>query len=284
MIGLPWTSCCTCNRMPASSGGHEDRLAKENAATVDARFGALESDPRSSLLKVLRRLTALHRWLGLIIGLQVVAWSVGGVYFAWNDIRDVRGDSLRLEGPPPAMDLAGVRMISDPDVRSLRLIRRGDRLSWEVGNADGTHRYLDASTHEALSPLTEDGARKTIAREIRTVAGVSSTSWIAADPPLEYREKPLPAWCIELADGAGTRVYVDASSGAIAAIRSDSWRRWDFLWGLHIMDYRGRDDMHHPLLLGAAALAFLASTTGLLLWAGRLVVRIRRRHRPQAPA
>lgn len=221
---------------------------------------------------------ALHRWIGLVIGLQVIAWSVGGVYFAWNDIRKIRGDDLRHDGARPLLDLTRARLPVGPH-HSLRLVTRGEGLSWEVGDSDGGLRYLDAWSHEELAPLTEAEALEAVARGLRSTAPVSAVVRLDAEPPLEYREKPLPAWRIDLADSKGTRVYVDARSGAIAAIRNDSWRRWDFLWGLHIMDYRGRDDFHHPLLFGAAVLAVLASSTGLLLWAGRLVARVRRRRR-----
>lgn len=231
---------------------------------------------------MLRRLTALHRWLGLVIGLQVIAWSVGGVYFAYVDIRDVRGDSLRVEAPDPALDLADVRLPTGGPYHSLRLVQRGDALSWEVGSRTGEKRFLDAFTNVELPELTADEARSVVARQLRPTGPVSRVVRVSEDPPLEYREKPLPAWRMDLADGLGTRVYVDAQSGTIAAIRNDSWRRWDFLWGLHIMDYSGRDDFHHPLLFGAALLALLASATGLLLWAGRILARIRKRFRSTA--
>ena len=37
-------------------------------------------------------------------------------------------------------------------------------------------------------------------------------------------------------------------TGDIAAIRSDSWRAWDLLWALHIMDYQDRDNINNLLL------------------------------------
>ena len=49
------------------------------------------------------------------------------------------------------------------------------------------------------------------------------------------------------------------------ALRSRLWRAFDFMWGLHIMDLQGREDTHHPLLIGSAALALLTSLLGLVL-------------------
>jgi hypothetical protein len=37
------------------------------------------------------------------------------------------------------------------------------------------------------------------------------------------------------------------------------------MWGLHIMDLSGREDTHHPLLLGFAGLSMLALLLSLIL-------------------
>ena len=35
-----------------------------------------------------------HRFLGLVIGLQLLLWTASGLYFSWNDIGKVRGEHL----------------------------------------------------------------------------------------------------------------------------------------------------------------------------------------------
>ena len=85
-----------------------------------------------------------------------------------------------------------------------------------------------------------------------------------------------PCWRVDLSDAAETHVYVDARTGEVTARRNGTWRIYDFLWGLHIMDYREHDDFRHPLLVAAAGLAVVTALSGLLLWAMRLVRRWRR--------
>ena len=84
--------------------------------------------------------------------------------------------------------------------------------------------------------------------------------------PLEYRGRPLPAWRVELADGRDTRVYLDAATGAVTARRNGLWRTYDLLFGLHIMDYGGREDFNTPLLAGSALVGLATAGSGLLLW------------------
>ena len=55
-------------------------------------------------------------------------------------------------------------------------------------------------------------------------------------------------------------------SGEIAAIRSDSWRTWDFMWGAHIIDYRDRDHIDNFFLKFFSILALLSAISGIVLF------------------
>jgi len=88
-----------------------------------------------------------------------------------------------------------------------------------------------------------------------TITGVRRFS--ADNAPLDLR-RARPSWQAEL--DTGTRIYIDAESGALLAIRTDKWRVFDLMWGLHIMDLE-REDTSHPILIGFAALSLF----GLLL-------------------
>jgi hypothetical protein len=79
---------------------------------------------------------------------------------------------------------------------------------------------------------------------------------------LELRQR-RPAWSVRFADGAN--VYIDAQTGTVLALRTRQWRAFDWMWGLHIMDLSGRDDTSHPILVGTALLALLATLAGLIL-------------------
>ena len=61
-------------------------------------------------------------------------------------------------------------------------------------------------------------------------------------------------------------VYVGYMTGDIGSIRSDSWRIWDFLWSLHIMDYRERENINNILLQILSVLALVTSISGITLF------------------
>ncbi|WP_425391996.1 hypothetical protein [Ekhidna sp.] len=38
-----------------------------------------------------------HRYLGLFLGIQFLFWTLGGLYFSWNDIDKIHGEHLVME-------------------------------------------------------------------------------------------------------------------------------------------------------------------------------------------
>ena len=63
----------------------------------------------------------------------------------------------------------------------------------------------------------------------------------------------------------GARFYIDAETGELLAVRTDFWRFYDVMWGLHIMDLQEREDSHHPILVIFASIAALAAVLAVLL-------------------
>ncbi|MED6343713.1 MAG: hypothetical protein VX658_05060, partial [Pseudomonadota bacterium] len=43
-----------------------------------------------------RSMRAWHRWLGLFTSIQLLLWTVSGLFFTVPDITDVRGEQYRL--------------------------------------------------------------------------------------------------------------------------------------------------------------------------------------------
>ena len=85
-----------------------------------------------------------------------------------------------------------------------------------------------------------DAAREVMARYTGS-AKVAATSRIAPDrPPLELR-RAMDGWRVAMSDG--THFYVDGGSGEIVAKRTRWWRFYDLMWGLHIMDLQGREEI-----------------------------------------
>ncbi len=104
----------------------------------------------------------------------------------------------------------------------------------ELRRSDGTTSLHDPSTGRLLSPLPRETAE---AIALNAWSGPKTTIEAAtpvAKPVGTEFSGPFPAWQVQFSDPDGTRLYIDASNGALLAARSDTWRFFDFIWGLHI--------------------------------------------------
>jgi hypothetical protein len=135
---------------------------------------------------------------------------------------------------------------------------------------------VDARTGDTVSPILETWALAIAREDFSGPDSGAAAFFIGQDAPIEYRGT-LPVWQIQFHDPGNSRIYVHALTGKVVARRNDIWRLYDFLWSLHIMDYRTREDFNHPLLIGAALAAFCLCLTGLVLVALRFWPRGARR-------
>jgi uncharacterized membrane protein YkoI len=236
-----------------------------------------------------RILFALHRWVSLAILLQFAVWLGSGLFFAAFPIAEVRGEHVEAPSPLAVDDGAAllspgtaIGIVAQSGLGSVEGIELHVAAGRPVYIARGPHHTglrLDARTGASV-PVTRDEAEALARRDQRGEPRVRDAVLVETDPPIEYREGPLPAWRVALDDGRGTNVWIDARTGEIKARRNDRWRQYDFLWSLHIMDYRGRESFDHPLLIAAAVLGLLTVVSGAALQIARLV-RWRRRKTKQ---
>jgi len=84
----------------------------------------------------------------------------------------------------------------------------------------------------------------------------------------EYRGRTLPLYMIETINEESEKinVYLDPFSEEIVAIRSNQWRIWDFMWGIHIMDWNERDNISNVFLKIFSILALLSALSGIYLF------------------
>jgi len=225
------------------------------------------------------RLRRWHVWLGWLVGIPILLWVVTGVVMVWKPIEEVRGEHLVAEPEPLKLSFAPVSpRIQGVPLAGLSLQQRADGPRWVVRVAGGPTRQADPATGALLPPLSATEAAREVTAIYRGSSTIRSVSRTEADnPPLELR-RPVSTWKVSFADG--TNFYVDSGSGEIVARRTQWWRVFDLMWGLHIMDLETREDTHNPLVLGfgiaSVVMAFLAMA---LL---PLTIRRRRRQRRQA--
>jgi len=210
------------------------------------------------------RLRRWHVWLGWLVGLPMLFWTVSGLVMVARPIEEVRGEQLIAKQKP--ISVTGPMLapqVEGRQVLAITLEQRADGPRWEINFADGESRLADPVTGRLLPRLgAADAARELTARYTGTskVAEVSRVE--AGSPPLELR-RAMNGWRVRMDDD--THFYVDGGSGEIVARRTSWWRLYDLMWGLHIMDLQGREDTNNPWVVSFGVLAIAMVLLALIL-------------------
>lgn len=217
-----------------------------------------------------------HIWLGWLIGVPLILWTASGLFMVSRPIEEVRGNHLRAEPAENMLAYEEIVMFADrgDDVKNARLISQGQSMVWIVQYRDGATARYSAATGQAVAQMDAKSARAAAQAIYAPTEKVESVRYFAAtNPPADLR-RDQASWQVHFADGSN--IYIDALTGETLAVRTRFWRAFDFMWGLHIMDLQSRENTHHPLLIGFAALSLVGSVLGFVMLFTRRKKRRRR--------
>jgi hypothetical protein len=188
----------------------------------------------------------LHRYLSIFVSIQLLLWTISGIYFAYNKIELVRGEQYRL---PKNVEY---RIFDRLGTSIIETIEYGEKS------------YKTYPKGNVIKPLTKEEAIKITAQKT-TLNPLEVSLVTELYPGAEYRGT-LPVYKVKTDTKDDINVYVGYMTGDIGSIRSDSWRIWDLMWSLHIMDYRERDNINNILLRILSILALVTSISGITLF------------------
>jgi uncharacterized iron-regulated membrane protein len=228
----------------------------------------------------------IHRWLGLLMAAQIIAWMASGLWFSLYPIEEIRGEHLTLppealapgqgagdfaELPPPMFleQALGSHFDGPWVLQSASLTRHGGELFWRVEGEQAGQRFSRLVGADGVRPpLSADAAARRARSLVPTHGALRDVRRLeSTEPGSEIRGRPLPVWQVRFEEPESLNLYLDPWTGEILARRTDRWRVFDFLWMLHILDFQERDDFNHPLLQIAAFAGLLVAVGGVALWA-----------------
>jgi Na+-transporting NADH:ubiquinone oxidoreductase subunit F len=220
----------------------------------------------------------LHKWISLLVGLQVLLWLISGLVISLLDPAKVNGAQWRNPTQPapeaippeavlepyelPAAHLEGALGIS--------LAVRDSRAVYRI-RYDASEVLLDAADGGLIT--TSEPEALSIARRDFSGAGEPIAITPGVAPERATRNHHGPYWRVDFSDDAHSAIYVSTATGEILERRNDYWRTHDFFWMLHIMDYTQRENFNNPLVIGIALVSVWLGISGAVL----LVISLRRR-------
>lgn len=224
----------------------------------------------------------VHKWLALLMAIQILFWFVSGLFFAIAPIDQVRSEHVKAASAPAPVSAqvaaAGLQRLGNQppgekiEIRSLM----GTPVAL-ISPHEGRPRLYDLQSGRMISPISASQARAIAEADYAGDLGAARVT-LVTEESTEYRAA-LPAWRVDFDDEASRALYVAQDTGAVTARRSTLWRVFDFLWSLHIMDFKNHEDFNTPLLIGATALSLLMIVSGIILFPSRLGYNAWRRRR-----
>jgi hypothetical protein len=227
------------------------------------------------------RIRRIHRYLGVLLGIQFFMWTVGGLYFSWSNMDEIHGDFQKKALPQYPADVAFVspsqvlsllnRTIKVDSVLNISLINVLGQPTYRIEFLhEGMHKMYqlaDAVTGNLRNPLSKDEATALAIQQFNGDPKVRSVEEMKnVDGHHEYRENPLPAVAVTFEHPSNTTVYVATEMGIVTKYRNTKWRIFDFLWMLHTMDYKTRDNLGNWLLRAFSIFGLLTICSGFTLF------------------
>ena len=205
----------------------------------------------------------IHKYLSFLISIQLLLWTVSGIYFAFNKIENVRGEQYREE-PNFNVDFSKLNF----EIDGAQNIRVTDRMDQQILVVDGIYgrEYLDFDGKDVKQLNAEEA--KTLSAKHTSLIPESVELVTENIVGSEFRGRALPIYRVKSVNdvGEGINVYLNVYTGEVEAVRSVQWQIWDLMWGFHIMDWETRDDIDNLLLKIFSILALISSITGVLLF------------------
>ena len=214
----------------------------------------------------------LHKWLSIIIGIQVLIWVLSGSIISLLDQDMVKGRNTLNALPPVSAightrELFNITELSIPantELQSVRLARVGDSLYYFLESLDATL-VFNAHTGETFS-IDEAQAQQTAIQSYKGKgAWVSNEYFANGSEELAAKHGRTPQWRIEFDDSIKTRVFVSGIDGRVLAHRNGYSQVVDFLLMLHFMDYPDEHSFNNLQIRVVAFAALWLAISGLLL-------------------
>jgi uncharacterized iron-regulated membrane protein len=167
-----------------------------------------------------------HKYISLIISVQLLLWTISGIYFSFNKIENVRGEQYL--------------------VKELGALKESSEITEKLSFEESKKIIKERTTLNPISVvLVEDPKRGSEYRG---------------------KELPLYKVIAINEDKEEINVYQNPFSGEVVAIRSTQWRLWDLMWGLHIIDWIDRDNIGNIWLKIFSFIALFTSVSGIILF------------------
>lgn len=219
-------------------------------------------------------LKKLHKWLSLLVGLQLLLWLGTGLYFNLMDHQKASGNQFRQRPAIAQVDLGRfvepqLVLSSSKQAVSLKQISLLAHPYYLLTHAKGLYSHfnsdyslVDAYTGEPV--IIDEVMASQLAQASYKGDGIIKSAVKLSPPYDDIPREQNDVWQINYADFINTSVYIDAGSGRIIKHSNDDKRFVDIFFMLHFMDYGTEGGFNNVQIIVFAIFTLFFSLTGFI--------------------
>lgn len=222
-----------------------------------------------------------HSKLTLLVGLQLLIWSITGLYMVSMDIHFIHGESL-TKSEQRMLDIKQVNysinelLTNYPTAKNVTLVPLLDNQVYRFSDSKNGKMVIDADTGQVLPSVDQQKAIQ-IAKshyvandEIDSIRLITATKSVDNqnpdnDIPSELSKRHLPVWQVSFNNFMSPTLYISQLTGEVVTKRHLFWRLFDWMWRFHIMDYDDGSNVSNWFLLLITIVSLGAALTGCVL-------------------
>jgi hypothetical protein len=241
-------------------------------------------------LKILKLSTikSLHKWLSLLVFIQLFIWLGSGLFFNLMDHTKARGTQYKQAAVQTKIDAQ--RLVNSQDfltqseriVKDVSLTQRLGQPYYLLTYDKGLYRHFE-SHFSLVNAYT--GSIQVVDQEMASALALATYSGpgkisdiIKVKPPIDdFLKEQNTLWQVDFSDELNTSVYINASSGRLVGHSNDDKRFADFFFMLHFMDYssligNASRGFNNGQIIFFALLTLVFCLTGLI-WTFELLIK-----------
>jgi Na+-transporting NADH:ubiquinone oxidoreductase subunit F len=222
----------------------------------------------------MKNIRLIHKWLSLVVAIQLLIWLGSGLFFNLMDGKKSSGNqnrqqvSVDFRAVPQDLILPKLELMVK-ETQSIKLMTLLEQPYYLLNHDQALYRHLsnDYSLINAYSGklvIIDQSMAEAIALKSYKGGGdvVSVKKLIRPidDLPKEHNE----VWQININDDLYTSIYVDAGSGVIISHVNDDKRFADFFFMLHFMDYGSLGNFNNWQIIFFSMLMLALSLSGFI--------------------
>jgi hypothetical protein len=221
---------------------------------------------------VLKFSLQIHKWVALVVGIQVLGWVLGGLVMTAIPIETVRGEQHAVTPQLAPIDRKRLvplerqlTLADQTDVGSATLKNTPRGPIWVLKSVAGSEGWWNAYTGENVDEIKAPEARRYAQMAYKGAGTLTGVEYEETAPKEAQVSGPL--WRASFSDAEHTRLYLDSFTGEVLSRRSSLWDVYDVFYQIHIMNFGATRSYNHPVIvIATAATLFVVLTGFVLLW------------------